>query len=235
MPRLIVRSLLALALIGCSGGKGAAATRAAAASLQGAGAPAAAHDSTAALFAKADAARIMGSPAANVWLIVISDFQCPFCKRWHDEAWAAIRKEYVETGKIRVAYVNLPLSMHRNAWPAAHAAMCAAVQGKFWELQDELFRAQKEWEDLADPLPAFEGLAKNVGADAGAMRSCVNSSVMRPLIQSDVARAENAGAQSTPTFFVGGKPLIGAQPLSAFREAIEAALAAPPSAKPAGK
>jgi len=232
MPRRLARFLLAFAVLGCSGSKeSAAATRAAdAAKLQPTAAPAT-GDSANAVLAKADAGRIMGNPAANVWLIIISDFQCPFCKRWHDEAWEPIRRDYVETGKIRVAYVNLPLSMHRNAWPAAHAAMCASVQGKFWPMQDGLFRTQEAWEGAADPYPAFEALAKDAGADVEALRACIKAGTMRPLIEGDAERAGNAGAQSTPTFFVGGRPLIGAQPLAAFREAIDAALAA----KPAGK
>jgi protein-disulfide isomerase len=232
MPRRLVGPLLAFALVGCSGRTGAAATRASdSASLRPAAASPAARDSSSGLLAKADAGRIMGNASAGVWLIIVSDFQCPYCKEWHDASWAAIRKEYVETGKIRVAYVNLPLSMHRNAWPAAEAAMCASVQGKFWPVEESLFRAQKDWEGLADPSPSFEAFAKSAGADVDSLRACVKSGAMRPLIRGDMDRAGQAGAQSTPTFFVGGRPLIGAQPLATFRDALDAALAA----KPAGK
>jgi protein-disulfide isomerase len=229
MPRRLSAALLALTLAGC-GGKDGAATRAAdAATLQTAAAtkPQGA-DST---LAKADAGRILGSDKAGVWMIVISDFQCPYCKRWHDETWETIKKDYVDTGKLRVAYVNLPLSMHRNAQPAAEAAMCAAVQGKFWPLQDALFRTQKEWEELGDAHPKFEALAKDVGVDVPALRACVQAGATRALVQADVDRATNAGASSTPTFFIGGRALLGAQPLETFRSAIDAALAA----KPAGK
>jgi protein-disulfide isomerase len=228
----LCRPLLALVLAGCSGSQGSAAARAAdAATLQPATVKGAARGATDSLLAIADAGRIVGNASSTVWLIIISDFQCPYCKRWHDESWATIRKDYVDTGKLRVAYVNLPLSMHRNAWPAASAAMCASVQGKFWPVQDALFNAQKEWEDAADPQPAFEAMAREAGADVDALRSCVKSDAMRPLIQGDVDRAARAGASSTPTFFVGGRPLVGAQPLAAFRDAIDAALVA----KPAGK
>ncbi len=236
MPRRPFRIVLVLALLGCSGSQGAAATRAAtraadAAALQPATATRPAGDSASAVLTKADAGRIIGNPSATVWMIIISDFQCPYCKRWHDEVWNAVRTEYVVTGKIRVAYVNLPLSMHPNAMPAAHAAMCASVQGKFWPVQDALFRTQQEWSNLADAQPAFEALARDAGADVDTWRACVTSGVMQPLIQGDAERAGTAGAQSTPTFFVGGRPLIGAQPLATFREALDAALAA----KPAGK
>ncbi|MCX5760859.1 MAG: DsbA family protein [Gemmatimonadetes bacterium] len=239
MPRLASPVLLVLTLLGCSGSKGTVAARAAdAATLQStpvakpasgpAGAPQGAADS---VLAKADAGRIIGSPTAGVWMIIISDFQCPYCKTWHDDAWAAIKAEYVDTGKLRVAYINLPLSMHRNAWPAAQAAMCASVQGKFWPVQDALFRSQKEWEGAADPQPQFEAYAREAGADTAALRSCMASGATRPLIQADIDRAGNAGASSTPTFFVGGRSVVGAQPLAAFREAIEAALAAKPTGK----
>lgn len=232
MLRCLYTPALALTVLGCSGNNGAAAATRAddAASLRPASAPPASDSSTAVL-AKADAGRIIGSPKATVWVIIISDFQCPFCKQWHDESWESIRKEYVETGKIRVAYMNLPLSIHANAAPAAHAAMCASVQGKFWPVEDAIFRTQKQWAKLADAHPFFEQLARDAGADVDALRACVRSNVMRPLIESDEARATSAGARSTPTFFVGSQPLIGAQPLAAFRGAINAALAA----KPAGQ
>lgn len=230
----LIPSLLALTLVACGNSDSAATARTAdAATVR----PTAAvtGDSANALLAKADAGRILGDPKASVWMIIISDFQCPYCRQWHEESWEAIRKEYVETGKLRVAYVNLPLDMHPNAMPAAQVAMCAAVQDKFWPVQDAIFRTQAAWKDLANAVPFFEKLAGDVGANVETLRACVASNATRPLIQGDVDRATRAGAQSTPTFFVGNQPLIGAQPLAAFRGAIEAALAAKPAAKPAGQ
>ena len=241
MPRLALQPLLAFVLLGCAGKDGAAVAARPAAPVRASLPPinaapvgvggAALDSATMALLAKADQGRIIGSESATVWLIIISDFQCPFCKNWHDETWAAIKKDYVDTGKIRVAYVNLPLSMHRNAWPAAHAAMCAAVQGKFWPMQDALFRTQQEWEKSDNPGPFYEKLAAETGANVEDLRACVKAEAMLPLIKGDVDRATSAGAQSTPTFFVGGRPVIGAQPLSVFREALDAALAPKPASK----
>lgn len=232
MLRPLLRPLLVLALLGCSGREGSPAARAAdAATLHPAATAAPVVGATDSLLAKADAGRILGSATARVWLIIISDFQCPYCRSWHEESWAAIRKDYVDTGKLRVAYVNLPLSMHRNAYPAAQVAMCAAVQGKFWPVQDALFNTQQDWKDAADPNPTFEALARDAGVNADTLRACVTSAAMRPLIEADGERAAKAGASSTPTFFIGGRMLLGAQPLSVFREAIDAALAAPPAGK----
>src|ERR1700681_2201024 len=80
----------------------------------------------------ADRGRVMGSDTASTWLLVVSDFQCPWCKMWHDSTFPALKKEYVDTGRLRVAYINFPLGMHANSWPSALAAMCASAQGKFW-------------------------------------------------------------------------------------------------------
>ncbi|MEA2766837.1 MAG: hypothetical protein QOK07_3241, partial [Gemmatimonadaceae bacterium] len=68
---------------------------------------------------KADLARIQGNPDAPVWVIEVSDFQCPYCKQWHDETYPVLRDEFVRTGKVRLAYVNFPLAQHQYAWPAA--------------------------------------------------------------------------------------------------------------------
>src|SRR5438270_1961275 len=77
---------------------------------------------------RADLARIQGSPNAPLWVIEVSDFQCPYCKQWHDQTYTAFVAQYVKTGKVRLAYVNFPLGIHVHAFPAAEAAMCAAAQ-----------------------------------------------------------------------------------------------------------
>src|ERR1700674_1377249 len=79
---------------------------------------------------KADLARIQGNPNAPVWVIEVSDFQCPYCKQWHDQIYSAFLDQYVKTGKARLAYVNFPLTSHVHAWQAAESAMCAGAQGK---------------------------------------------------------------------------------------------------------
>ena len=100
---------------------------------------------------RADLARIQGSASAPVWVIEVSDFQCPYCKQWHDQTYAAFRDQYVKTGKVRLAYVNFPLSSHAHAWPAAESAMCAGAQGKFWQMHDALFTTQNKWEAMGLP------------------------------------------------------------------------------------
>ncbi|HEV7839894.1 MAG TPA: thioredoxin domain-containing protein [Gemmatimonadaceae bacterium] len=174
---------------------------------------------------KADLARIQGSSSAPVWVIEVSDFQCPFCKQWHDETYQKLRDEFVKTGKIRLAYINFPLNQHVNAWPAAEAAMCAGAQGKFWEMHDALFINQKKWEQLTAPAPFFDSLARATGLNVPQWQQCLKSGKMKPWIQADYDRAQAAGAASTPTFIIGDKMLTGAQPIENFRSAIDSAAA----------
>jgi Protein-disulfide isomerase len=175
----------------------------------------------------ADQGRIRGAASAPVWVIEISDFQCPYCKQWHDETFVAVDREYVQTGKVRLAYLNFPLTtIHPHAQEAAEAAMCASVQNKFWELHDSLFGTQRRWETQQEPLPIFDSLAVAAGVKADAWRKCMSSHATAALIQADHDRASQAGVRSTPSFFIGGHALEGAYPADSFRVAIDQALAA---------
>jgi protein-disulfide isomerase len=174
----------------------------------------------------ADRGRILGADSAPVWLLIVSDFQCPWCKVWHDSAFATLKREYVDPGKVRFAYMNFPLGMHANAVPAAMAAMCASAQGKFWEAHERIFLTQKKWEVMPDPKPFLDSLAIASGADAQTLRACTSTKAMQGLIDADQARARKSGAQSTPTFFIGGSKIEGAAPVGAFRHALDSALAA---------
>lgn len=185
------------------------------------------HDS---LSDRADAGRIQGDSAARVWIVEASDFQCPFCKDFHDVTYPQIVRDYVRTGKARLAYYNFPLAMHPHAEQAAEAAMCASVQDRFWQMHDSLFTSQPRWAERADATPVFDSLAAEVGVDTAAWRRCTESHAMRPLIDADRARSAANGVQATPSFFIGrtlpDKPTIaGAQPYAEFKAAIDRALA----------
>lgn len=235
MPWSAARRVVALSALAASTAAGlacraasehAGVRTASAATVAGVGGPGA---DSAALRAAADSGRIQGSPGAKVWLIEVSDFQCPYCKMWHDESYDALRREYVATGKARAAYMNFPLDMHVQAMAAAEAAMCASAQGKFWQYHDALFRTQDEWGRPGDVSPTFDSLATAVGADVAKFRACTRSHVMRALVEADRDRMERAGVRSTPTFYVGNKQIVGAQPAAVFRQALDAAVANPPA------
>jgi protein-disulfide isomerase len=185
----------------------------------------AATASTDPLVARADSARIRGNPSAKVWMILSSDFQCPYCKMWHDSADMTIRREYIDNGKVRLAFVNYPIAGHQNAIPAAEYAMCAAAQNKFWEIHDALFASQDKWATLPNPGTALEGVAGSVGVDLTQLRACVASHKMLPLIEADHEKAARAGVRATPSFFIGNQLLEGVQMPSDLRKVLDAALA----------
>jgi protein-disulfide isomerase len=174
--------------------------------------------------ARADRGRILGDSNAKVWLVMASDFQCPFCKQWHDASFPNIVQKYVKSGRVRMAYLNMPLSMHQFALPAAEAAMCASVQDKFWPMHDSLFATQKIWEVLQSPASFFDTLANHNHVDMGPWRTCVSQHLTRPLIEADYDRARQTGVTSTPTFIVGATKLASAD--ADVAGALDAALAA---------
>lgn len=175
--------------------------------------------------ARADSGRIRGTGKAALWIIEASDFQCPFCKMWHDSTYALLVRNYVDNGKARLAYLNYPLSQHQNSLPAAEAAMCASVQNKFWPMHDSLFASQQRWETLPNAIPFFDSMASRIGVTMPGWRDCVARHLTRPLIEADYERSRTAGVKSTPTFFVGDQQLAGFQPYSFFRQVVEAQLA----------
>lgn len=176
--------------------------------------------------ARADSARIAGSPDAPVWVVEVSDYQCPFCRTWHEQTYPALLREFVEPGTVRFAYVHFPLPSHQHARLAAEAAMCAGAQQRFWEYHDRLFATQDRWTSLGDARPVFDSLAAPAGLDVAAHRACLDERVMADMVLGDADRMERAGIDRTPSFLVGQEIIVGAQPIEVFREAIARALAA---------
>jgi protein-disulfide isomerase len=172
----------------------------------------------------ADKGRIMGSADAPVWFVEASDFQCPFCKGFHDQTFPSVIQDYVKTGKIRVAFLNFPLNMHRNSHRAAEAAMCASVQQRFWPMHDALFATQEQWAELPDPTAVYDSLARAAGVSEPAWKRCVDTHATLALVEADYDRAQQSGVRSTPTFFIGSSVIEGAQPYQEYRDTIDAAL-----------
>lgn len=176
----------------------------------------------------ADRSRIEGDSAAPLWIIDVSDFQCPYCAEWQRNTHEALRAEYVQTGKVKLAFINFPLEQHRHAMAASRAAMCAGVQGRFWPVHDGIFETQERWAAAADAAPVFESIARTAGVRIDEWRGCVSSNVMDPLITADRERALGAGVNSTPTFIIDRQIMRGAAPIEEFRRVIDAALAPKP-------
>lgn len=184
------------------------------------------------LITAADKGRIAGDSAAKTWFIIASDFQCPFCRQWHTESYRQFVDEYVRSGKVKVAYINYPLGQHQNAVPSAQAAMCASAQNKFWQYHDALFDTQEKWENLPQPRPVLDSIARQVGVNFDEWSKCVDSDKMLPLIFADRDRAATAGVRSTPSFLIGGQVIAGVVPLSELKAVVDSAIAKSASKPP---
>lgn len=237
MPvRVILRALAATVLMGCAkvaesapAGAGSAAAATPAVQKYGPDQLPVALDT--ALLRKADLGRIAGDSSARLIVLEVSDFQCPYCKDFHDQTYGAVKSEYVDKGIARLAYVNLPLRSHQNAWPAAEAAMCASVQGRFWAMHDSLFDAQQRWAAITKPDTMFARFARSLPLDTLAWDRCMTSHATRPLIASDAERSSSAGISGTPAFIIGDSVLAGAYPFRDFKRVIDATLAARAAAR----
>jgi protein-disulfide isomerase len=177
------------------------------------------------LAGRADLGRTMGDPSAKVWVLMASDFECPFCKRWHDESFAPLVRDYVLTKKVRIAFINFPMGYHINAMPAAEAAMCAAAQGKFWEMHDALFHSQATWMRERDPTATMATLLPKQGIDVDAWTKCVRGGALRDRVLYDQTLMRQRNVTQTPTFFIGTgsamRMMVGAHPYDSLRKLIE--------------
>jgi protein-disulfide isomerase len=125
--------------------------------------------------ARADRARIRGAQN-GIWIVVISDFQCPFCKKWHEETEPLIERDYIRTGKAQIAYMNYPIaSIHPNAMATHEVAMCAAEQEKFFPVADALFRTQGDWKSRRDIKAYLDSLVGTLPLDRPRLQACLRS------------------------------------------------------------
>lgn len=166
----------------------------------------------------------LGDKNAPVTIVEVSDYQCPFCKRFVDMNMPAIKKELIDTGKIRFVFKDLPLPFHDKAKIAAQAAHCAGDQGKYWPMHDKLFANVKQYNKTT-----FMKHAKILHLDEKVFKTCINSKQHIKAIEKDIADANKAGLNGTPSFVIGkttrdiikGDILVGAQPLSSLKQYIK--------------
>jgi protein-disulfide isomerase len=178
------------------------------------------------------APRTKGSATAPVTVYEMSDFQCPYCRRHAVQTFPELERDYIATGKVRWVFVNLPLTqLHANAAPAAEVAMCSGKQGKFWEVHDLIFRNQAKWAPLKEPGQYFLTFADSAGLDRAALQKCLASRETIDEIEQDAVGAVRSGATSTPTFYIEGGLLEGAQPAAVFRQVLDSIHAAKSGAK----
>ena len=180
------------------------------------------------VLARADRSRHKGDATAQVTLVEVSDFQCPYCRQFAEDTYRQLDSVYIRTGRVRLIFLNYPIPNHHEAFAASEAALCAGVQGKFWPMHDRLFATQREWSGQAGAAQRFEGFAREAGVNMEEWRACTEGDQVAPIIVNDVMQASGAGVNGTPTFFLGQRAFTGAVSFQELSREIEAALSAIP-------
>jgi len=163
----------------------------------------------------------IGAANAPVTMVAFVDYECPFCKRFDVQTYPQLKKQYIDTGRLRYVIRDLPLEFHKRAMKAAEASYCAAEQGKFWEMRDKLIVNSERLD--AGLLP---GYAKELGLADERFRGCLDSGKYVPQLQKSLDDARALGITGTPTFVIGksggdtleGVKVVGAQPYANFEQ-----------------
>jgi protein-disulfide isomerase len=160
----------------------------------------------------------IGPENAPVVIVEFSDFNCQYCGLFARTTFPVLRSKYSK--EIRFVYRHAPLGL-ASSFEAAQASMCAYDQNYFWEYHDALFENQ-------DRLGAklYTEIATNLELDVPAFNTCLENNDSMDLIETDLELALTTGVRGTPTFFINGLALVGAQPIEVFTEVIDAELKA---------
>lgn len=181
------------------------------------------------LTVKGDAIYVLGKNDAPLTMVEFTDYQCPFCGRFEVSTFPEIKKNFIDTGKLRLILRDLPLSdMHPFALKAAQSVHCAGDQGKFWEMKELVFRNQSKLDG-----DALAGYAKDLALNGDTFKSCMADGKHLKEIGDEAKYAQSLGINGTPTFILGkstgdsveGRVIVGAQPFAAFEAAINETLA----------
>jgi len=175
---------------------------------------------------------VIGDIDAPITIIEFSDFQCPFCARFHVQTLPTIMDEYINEGTVKIVFRDFPIqSIHPNALPASVAAECANEQGKFKEMHDILFEKQNEWnnQEMNKTMLLFNQYASEMQLEQEKFDSCLRNGKYIEEIKKDLDDGRAYGVSGTPGFFIGNDQigfieLKGAQPFESFKKVIDAQL-----------
>jgi protein-disulfide isomerase len=174
----------------------------------------------------------VGSATAPLTLIEYTDYQCPFCRQFHTGTYEEIKKNYIDTGKLRFVSRDFPLDMHDNAPRAALAARCAADQGKFWELRQVMIVNANQLQ-----MSNLLTYAADLKLDVDKFSACVTSEIYKADVAKDLAEGRAAGVTGTPTFILGritdgsidGVRIVGALPYETFDAKLQSLMTSAPA------
>ncbi len=182
---------------------------------------------------------LMGNPAAPVQILEFADFECPACGSFATLTEPDMRKRLVETGLASFRFMDYPLPIHANTWDAHFAAACANEQGKFWEMHDQLFATQDQWNTqvTSRPKTVFTRIARSLLLDEAKWDECYSSQRYKLNIAANQREGDRRMVSSTPTFVIGDKVIRGAlgfDELKAWVDSAAARAPSPPVAVPSG-
>lgn len=161
----------------------------------------------------------LGPADAPITIIEFGDYECPFCRQWYVEVLPKLMSKYPQ--QVRFVYRDFPLSsIHANASPAAVAANCAAEQDAFWQFHEKLFSMEQGLS-----TEAYQQYARQLGLDMDAFETCLRDGRYQDEVEADFEFAARLGVRSTPTFFINGIAIVGAQPVEIFEQVIDLELA----------
>jgi protein-disulfide isomerase len=173
---------------------------------------------------------LLGSASAPLEVTEFADFECPACGNFATITEPDVRTRLINTGLIRLRFIDFPLSMHRNTWEASRAAACADEQGKFWEMHDLIFQTQDQWNGIAtdNPNKFLKQLARQLRLNTDAFDRCVDTKKTQAKIQAHLKIAEQRHVQQTPSFIIGGNIIAGVPRggFDEFKKDVDAAIAA---------
>jgi len=179
-------------------------------------------------FVSVDDDPVLGNANAKVTIIEFGDYQCPSCRLFWREIEPRLKKEYIDTGKVKFVFRDFPIQqIHPEATIAAMAAQCAADQGKYWEYHDRIFRQQDRGSDEVVRFKAadLKKWGADIRLDPAAFNACVDSTRYQDEVAKDYADGIAVGIQGTPTFFINGRLVGGAQSFPVFKKVIDEELA----------
>jgi protein-disulfide isomerase len=169
---------------------------------------------------------VLGKSDAPVTIIEFSDFQCPFCRAFWEDTLPLIKKNYIDTGKVKFVYRDYPLDNHPAAMPSALAAECADDQGKYWEYHDKIFaeQAKKGVNTISYSATDLKKWAAEIKLNTVTFNTCLDAQTHKAEVEKDFQDGVAAGVNGTPGFYVNGIPVRGALPYESFKTLIEAEL-----------
>ncbi len=167
----------------------------------------------------------LGNKDAKVTVIEFADFRCPFCEQLFKEVEPSLKKDYIDTGKVKFAFRQYAF-LGPASTVAANAAECANEQNKFWEFHDYLYKNQPPESDTSMyTVDNLTSVAQNLGMDSGKFKDCLSNNKYQNNVSTDFSEGQTAGVTGTPATFINGQLTVGAQPYSNFKTLIDAELA----------